>query len=565
MVSYSYGVKFTPKDYETMRDIIDITEKALIYINDYFSWYREKEISSSMAGRMVNVISFFMRKESLLEGQAREKVKNLVLEYESRYVRERDRLYNKHPQLPLHLRKWTEMCGCVIAGSHFWSANCPRYNYWNKTDGSNSAIQRIEPTMERVDKHTTPAIHEDIYFHTYQYCLPTPNQELHRLPLHLPLKRRREETTTNNIVKKSYASGYKGPTKSPKFNNVHNGHAYVSRLGAAKGRYGQMDGGSLVLHDNSHGLKLSALLAPCDYINSLPSKGVRSKLVDGFNVWLNVSEKGLAMINRIIKNLHNSSLILDDIEDNSPLRRGKTATHIIFGREQAINSATYLFVSAAQEIHATGNSDLTAVMLEELQNLFVGQSWDLYWKFSMIPPSEEDYLAMIEHKTGAMFRMLVRLMQAASPLISQYDFDPLVQAIGRFYQIRDDYMNLQAEEYSSSKGFCEDLDEGKFSYPVVHCLNHYPRHRDLILGILRQRQAAPGTPLMAESKRQILSSFTETGTFGATLQLLRQLEEEIEQEIEILESQTGEANPILRLLIKALSVAGVGCQKGEAE
>lgn len=47
----------------------------------------------------------------------------------------------------------------------------------------------------------------------------------------------------------------------------------------------------------------------------------------------------------------------------------------------------------------------------------------------------------------------------------------LVRAMDRvikvvvFYQIHDDYLNFSA--YASQKGFAEDMDEGKFSFPIV--------------------------------------------------------------------------------------------------
>lgn len=53
-------------------------------------------------------------------------------------------------------------------------------------------------------------------------------------------------------------------------------------------------------------------------------------------------------------------------------------------------------------------------------------------------------------------------------LIRHSDYVPLVNLISIFFQIRDDYMNLQSAEYEDNKGFAEDLTEGKFSFPVVH-------------------------------------------------------------------------------------------------
>lgn len=41
---------------------------------------------------------------------------------------------------------------------------------------------------------------------------------------------------------------------------------------------------------------------------------------------------------------------------------------------------------------------------------------------------------------------------------------------GLYFQIRDDYCNLSLKEYSENKSFCEDLTEGKFSFPIIHAI-----------------------------------------------------------------------------------------------
>lgn len=41
---------------------------------------------------------------------------------------------------------------------------------------------------------------------------------------------------------------------------------------------------------------------------------------------------------------------MDDFQDDSPLRRGKVAAHIIFGPAQAINASTYTIVKAINQV-----------------------------------------------------------------------------------------------------------------------------------------------------------------------------------------------------------------------
>lgn len=39
---------------------------------------------------------------------------------------------------------------------------------------------------------------------------------------------------------------------------------------------------------------------------------------------------------------------------------------------------------------------------------------DLFWRDTLTCPSEDDYLQMVDNKTGGLFRLAVKLMQAES-------------------------------------------------------------------------------------------------------------------------------------------------------
>ena len=72
------------------------------------------------------------------------------------------------------------------------------------------------------------------------------------------------------------------------------------------------------------------VMTPFDYISSLPAKGARDAFIDALTVWLPVSQGDVDRIKETIRMLHNASLMLDDIEDGSQLRRGRPATHDIW-------------------------------------------------------------------------------------------------------------------------------------------------------------------------------------------------------------------------------------------
>jgi geranylgeranyl diphosphate synthase type 3 len=50
-------------------------------------------------------------------------------------------------------------------------------------------------------------------------------------------------------------------------------------------------------------------LEPYTYHSQIPGKEIRSKLIEAFNLWLDVPEDDLEVIKRIVRMLHNASLL----------------------------------------------------------------------------------------------------------------------------------------------------------------------------------------------------------------------------------------------------------------
>ena len=157
---------------------------------------------------------------------------------------------------------------------------------------------------------------------------------------------------------------------------------------------------------------------------------------------------------------------------------------------------------------------------------------DLFWRDTLTCPSEDDYLEMVGNKTGGLFRLAVQLMQAESK--SEMNYTPLVNTIGLLFQIRDDYMNLASSEYASNKGLCEDLTEGKFSFPVIHSIRSNPSNRQL-MNILKQKTED------VEVKKYAVQYMEGTGSFEYCRVVLQALKQKALGMIETLEQDGNHA------------------------
>ena len=505
---FGLGEKLSDDEEKLIRPLVWAAEKAAMLNNDYWSWDIEYFQANEKIDNLTNAVAVLMKKDGISAQEGKDRIRDLILGYEAEYLRLRAQFYDNHPSARLYLRKRVELAGSMAAGVSFWSANSPRYHL--PTKQARPTVIDIEASVAKADDMPQPSFAPS--------TVSTDSDDS------------MDATSGNGTDITSQDSHSEEPAKHSKFD--------VPKLGQ------------------------TAINEPINYVSGMPSKGVRSSLIDAMNQWCQVPSSQLAVIKRVIDLLHTSSLILDDIQDDSPLRRGKTAAHLVFGNAQSINSATFLYVRVVQEVQATGNPALMMVLLEELEDLHVGQSWDLYWKYNMKWPTEDEYFSMVDLKTGGLFRMLVRMMQALSPRSSTESVcDALVSMVSRFFQVRDDYMNLNSHDYSNQKGWCEDLDEGKFSYLIIHCLENSPGFRDRIMGLFRQRNGSSG-PMPTAAKVQIIEYLQEAGSFEACWKLLNNLEDEIESEIRRLEDVTGEENPQIHLLLKLLSVKNTKPSKG---
>ena len=112
--------------------------------------------------------------------------------------------------------------------------------------------------------------------------------------------------------------------------------------------------------------KEKILLGPYEYLDAQPGKAVRTQLIAAFNEWLEVPAESLEVITKVVGMLHTASLLVDDVEDSSLLRRGLPVAHSIFGTAQTINSANYVYFCALQELQKLNNPRAITIYTEEL-------------------------------------------------------------------------------------------------------------------------------------------------------------------------------------------------------
>ena len=182
----------------------------------------------------------------------------------------------------------------------------------------------------------------------------------------------------------------------------------------------------------------------------------------------------------LIEGIHTASLIHDDIEDNSELRRGKPAAHVAYGLDSALNSGSWLYFRALQSIegyHAPADIklDLYTAALTHIRALHEGQALDIHWhRTAGFFPSRQDYERMIRLKTGALAALAAYTgMRAAGKEHEESNvFAALFAEAGVGFQILDDVKNISTGNAGKKRG--DDIVEGKKSMPVILHIEKHP-------------------------------------------------------------------------------------------
>ncbi|KAF5874334.1 putative geranylgeranyl pyrophosphate synthetase protein [Botrytis fragariae] len=507
MLFYTADVNLNNDEISSLKPVILPVLQAMVLTNDYYSWDKEYKEYNRTNGSMpmVNAVWLLKHLHDVDNTKARGLLREKILDLEMQYCNIRDEYLRTQTTSPDTIR-FFGLIELAVAGNRFWHATSKRYNSWAPTPVSKTKTKRSASQIEAIDFDG--------------------ERDSKRSKIEL------DQIASNNDV--SFAKTPESlEVKTPDTNGNFDSSSF-SQNGADK-----------------------IVLEPYKYISSLPASNSRNALLDALNCWYFVPHESLEIIRHVIGIIHNTSLILDDIEDNSPTRRGCPSAHEVFGISQAINSATYQYVKCLEFVMALSKESIHC-FTHTLSQLHIGQSQDLHWTFHCKCPSLEEYFKQTEDKTGGLFRMAAGMMRAEATKNRDVDADILMRKLGKYYQLRDDYNDLISNTKEEDKNLdtvYNDLDQGSFTLPIIHALEKEAENGDAkLLNILRSRKLNE-RKMSSEMKKLAISEMENMGSFTYAKALLNDLHVDIEHELRMLEKRAeSRENWILRLMLYRLKV-----------
>jgi geranylgeranyl diphosphate synthase type I len=184
-----------------------------------------------------------------------------------------------------------------------------------------------------------------------------------------------------------------------------------------------------------------------------------------------------------IELLHNFSLIHDDIEDRSEMRRGRPTLWSKWGIEQAINTGDAVFTLAHLSMLRMGEKTTSSDFIQDLMlqfdraclSLTQGQHLDIGFETRSTVSSSE-YLNMIDGKTAALLAASTaigaRIGQAEEGRVAH--FHEFGRHLGLAFQILDDVLGIWGEPARTGKSQQDDIRSRKKTLPVLYAMEASP-------------------------------------------------------------------------------------------
>ena len=187
--------------------------------------------------------------------------------------------------------------------------------------------------------------------------------------------------------------------------------------------------------------------------------------------------------------VHSASLVHDDINDKSEIRRGRRTLHKEFCVSKAIVAGDYMMAKGFQALGSTSR-EVVDVIVEAASRMSEGEFIQKDFEHAK-NVTENDYYEIIRGKTAKFIEACAK----SGAYISGADPD-LVQAIGDYalstgmaFQIIDDMLDVIGDLNNTGKRVGLDLLEGKPTLPTIIAMKD-PNYGPRIIEIFTKEEAA---------------------------------------------------------------------------
>ncbi len=170
----------------------------------------------------------------------------------------------------------------------------------------------------------------------------------------------------------------------------------------------------------------------------------------------------------VVEFIHTATLLHDDVVDASGLRRGRDTANAVWGNKPAVLVGDFLFARAFELMVEDGSLKVLEILSRASSVIAEGEVHQLMTA-NDTTTTEEDYLAVIEAKTAALFAAASRVgaVLAGRGPDDEKALERFGHNLGVAFQLVDDMLDFSAREAELGKSVGDDFRDGKITLPII--------------------------------------------------------------------------------------------------
>lgn len=213
----------------------------------------------------------------------------------------------------------------------------------------------------------------------------------------------------------------------------------------------------------------------------------------------------------IVEFIHTSTLLHDDVVDESTMRRGKETANALFGNQASVLVGDFLYSRSFQMMVSLNSMRVMQVLADATNIIAEGEVLQLM-NVNDPDTTEQSYMQVIYCKTAKLFEAATQLAAVISnqPAVIEKAMQAYGMHLGTAFQLIDDVLDYQADAAELGKNIGDDLAEGKPTLPLLHALK---------LGNERQQQLIREAITEGNGMQhftEIMAALEQTGAFDYT-------------------------------------------------
>ncbi|NPA72332.1 MAG: octaprenyl diphosphate synthase [Gammaproteobacteria bacterium] len=197
----------------------------------------------------------------------------------------------------------------------------------------------------------------------------------------------------------------------------------------------------------------------------------------------------------VIEFIHTSTLLHDDVVDESDTRRGNKTANEVWGNAASVLVGDFLYSRSFEMMVEPGVLKIMQVMAEATNVIAEGEVLQLL-NCHDADTTKERYMEVIHRKTAKLFEAATQMgpILAEKPEL-EAAFIAYGRHLGAAFQLIDDALDYTGNEAELGKNIGDDLAEGKPTLPLIYSLkNGTPEEQSII----RRAIESEGVALLEE-------------------------------------------------------------------